>query len=408
MALDLERTAHQLDTMMSGLKDFSSVQTDRLGESLNLLEGFVQEVFLGKLDTSSGLFQWTPPIFPESPAKSIKEPSIPVDYSVVGVDGSHIDVNRHIPVDCFLINTGSAYLRYGAASEAHLSSSPKLFVPPDETVISDPNNPHQLLQIQGTILGAIRAVKEMETLAMYLKNEELANSEPVPIVGLVDGTLLLLDLLRPGIPDFVIDSVLTEGFLWALNDRKKTAEKSEIVVASYISLPGSYEIIDGVRMLACPYTKSDCLYHCGDIKKGTRPCDSASEGLLDRDIMSSLLEEGGRSELFKSNFHVARNYYGDNEITFFYLNTGYEIARVEMPAWASEKRGKIDLVHAVVMEQCRKGRGYPTALMEAHEQAVISTSDRQYFLNLVEEVLERNGIEFTTSQKDRSKRLRWL
>ena len=119
MALDLERTAHQLDTMMSGLKDFSSVQTDRLGESLNLLEGFVQEVFLGKLDTSSGLFQWTPPIFPESPSKSIKEPSIPVDYSVVGVDGSHIDVNRHIPVDCFLINTGSAYLRYGAASEAH-------------------------------------------------------------------------------------------------------------------------------------------------------------------------------------------------------------------------------------------------------------------------------------------------
>ena len=62
MALDLERTAHQLDTMMSGLKDFSSVQTDRLGESLNLLEGFVQEVFLGKLDTSSGLFQWTPDI----------------------------------------------------------------------------------------------------------------------------------------------------------------------------------------------------------------------------------------------------------------------------------------------------------------------------------------------------------
>ena len=124
--------------------------------------------------------------------------------------------------------------------------------------------------------------------------------------------------------------------------------------------------------------------------------------------MSSLLEEGGRSELFKSNFHVARNYYGDNEITFFYLNTGYEIARVEMPAWASEKRGNIDLVHAVVMEQCRKGGGYPTALMEAHEQAVISTSDRQYFLNLVEEVLERNGIEFTTSQKDRSKRLRWL
>ena len=105
---------------------------------------------------------------------------------------------------------------------------------------------------------------------------------------------------------------------------------------------------------------------------------------------------------------MARNYYGDNEITFFYLNTGYEMARVEMPSWASLNQQNVDLVHSVVMEQCRKGRGYPTALMEAHEQAVISTADRRYFLNLVEEVLENNGIEFTTSQKDRSKRLRWL
>ena len=393
---------------MSGLNNFSSAHNDRLAEAVRVLEEFRREIFLEKTDSSSGVFQWTPPVFPENPSKSIKEPSLPTDYTVIGVDGSNIDVNRHIPVDCFLINTGTARLRYGDVPEAYLSSDPQLFVPPDQTVLSDPDNPHKFLQIQGTILGAVRSVKEMETLAAALKNSKPDSVENIPFVGLIDGTLLLLDLLRPGIPDFVIDTVLVEGFIRALDDIKLAAQEKKIVVASYISLPGSDEIIDGIRLLACPYEKSDCLYHCGEIRKGARPCDSAAEGLLDRDLMSVTVKDGERSELFSSNFHMAKNYYGDNEITFFYLNTGYEMARVEMPSWASAKRKDVDLVHSVVMEQCRKGRGYPTALMEAHEQAVISTADRRYFLNLVEEVLENNGIEFTTSQKDRSKRLRWL
>ena len=408
MALDLERTAKQLDAMMSGLNNFSSAHTDRLAEAVRVLKEFQREVFLKKTDSSSAVFQWTPPVFPEKPSKSIEKPSLPTSYAVIGVDGSHIDVNRHIPVDCFLINTGTAHLRYGNKSEAHLSSDPRLFVPPDETVVSDPDNPHKVLQIQGTILGAIRSVKEIETLAEALKKSEPGSFEDIPTVGLVDGTLLLLDLLRPGIPDFVIEAVLVEGFISALNDIKLAAQEKKIVVASYISLPGSDEIIDGIRLLACPYEKSDCLYHCGEVRKGARPCDNSAEGLLDRDLMSVIVKDGERSELFSSNFQMARNYYGDNEITFFYLNTGYEMARVEMPSWASLNQQNVDLVHSVVMEQCRKGRGYPTALMEAHEQAVISTADRRYFLNLVEEVLENNGIEFTTSQKDRSKRLRWL
>ena len=72
MALDLERTAYQLDAMMSGLNNFSSAHNDRLAEAVSVLKEFRREIFLEKTDSSSGVFQWTPPVFPENPSKSIK------------------------------------------------------------------------------------------------------------------------------------------------------------------------------------------------------------------------------------------------------------------------------------------------------------------------------------------------
>ena len=60
------------------------------------------------------------------------------------------------------------------------------------------------------------------------------------------------------------------------------------------------------------------------------------------------------------------------------------------------------------MEQCKKGNGYPVAISEAHEQAVINGADRYLFKEMVNQALERQGINTYTSQKDRSKRMPWL
>ena len=117
---------------------------------------------------------------------------------------------------------------------------------------------------------------------------------------------------------------------------------------------------------------------------------------------------GQRTEIFGSSSELVKSYYEDNEVRFFYVNTGDEIARVEMPKWVAEDESSVSLVHSLVADQCRLGSGYPACLMEAHEQAVISTSDRSYFLNLLEEVLEGQNMRFYTSRKDHSKRIRWL
>jgi hypothetical protein len=88
-------------------------------------------------------------------------------------------------------------------------------------------------------------------------------------------------------------------------------------------------------------------------------------------------------------------------IQFFYLKVGREIARVEFPAWVVEH--DLDLVHALIYDQCQRGAGYPVAVQRAHEQAVIHDGDRRQMEALVERLLVTRDISATRSAKSISK-----
>lgn len=407
MALDLSKTALQLDKMADGLKDSKEVAGGRLTSASELLTKFELDQFAESRSASLNIFQWSTPDFPIKPIESIPPSEKPINYVAIGVDGSHIDVNRHIPVDCFLINTGIVTLKYGMDPVAEIESFPKLFFGHSDTILTDPTNPHRYVPIQGTVLGAIRAVHEIEALVKKLQTKKISDPK-LPIVGLMDGTLVMLDLLRAGVQDFVIRSVLEERFVKALDDIRRFSATRQVIVASYISFPGSTEVMDGVRLLACPFDTADCRNYCRDKGVERRPCDASALGLKDRDVFGQFLDDGFRSPIFGSSSQLVKTYYGDNDVKFFYMKVGEEIARVEVPVWVAEDSGKLDLVHSVILDQCELGSGYPACLIEAHEQAVISTADRAYFMNLVEDALETRNISFFTSGKDRSKRLRWL
>ena len=64
--------------------------------------------------------------------------------------------------------------------------------------------------------------------------------------------------------------------------------------------------------------------------------------------------------------------------------------------------------HALIVDQCVKGQGYPVALMESHEQAVLTVGDRRSFTTLVERALEDRLLPASTSEKSLSKSVRWL
>jgi len=103
-----------------------------------------------------------------------------------------------------------------------------------------------------------------------------------------------------------------------------------------------------------------------------------------------------------------RQHYGEHQVHFFYLKLEEEVVRVEIPQWIAERDDLVGLVHTLVMDQCRRGHGYPVALMEAHEKAVVTAADREGFRLLVEQAMADERVEVRSSGKSRSKRLRWV
>ena len=79
-----------------------------------------------------------------------------------------------------------------------------------------------------------------------------------------------------------------------------------------------------------------------------------------------------------------------------------------MPRWASRREDLVDLVHSVVLEQCRLGQGYPLALAEAHEQAVLNGADREEFWRMVDIEMGGRGVSMLKSAKAASKQTRWV
>ncbi|GAI97134.1 unnamed protein product, partial [marine sediment metagenome] len=125
-------------------------------------------------------------------------------------------------------------------------------------------------------------------------------------------------------------------------------------------------------------------------------------------LFLNLLAEGERSALFISPSKIVEKRYGLHRIYFFYLRVDDEVARVEIPQWVATDKELLNLVHALVLDQCRRGLGYPVALSEAHEQAVVTAADREQFWQLVDSSLVEENMPSLTSAKSQSKRTRWV
>lgn len=330
-------------------------------------------------------------------------PDTPAEYTVGATDGSLIEPDRHGVAYYFVVNIGSAVLRYGERSSATLSSEPALGYKPEDLylVVGDDE-----VRLEGGLLRVRRAVMETERLAAMLEPE----CDGRPLVGLLDGTLI------PWLPEGHGGDQpgLREALLGPLTEALARLEEQGVPIASYVSRPRSNEVVNTLRVAECPHEKVECRKHCP--RRGPRhpaPCDRVSgidtlPGFSDRHLLEALpLGEGERSALFASRSKTMEQYHAEG-VYFCYVNVGPEIARLEMPAWVARDPAKCDLVHAVVYDQCRRGGGYPRALTEAHEKAVIGTGDRQHCDRIVELALGRNRVPLTVSAKAWSKTQRGI
>ena len=403
MGLDMGQTVLQLDQLTRSVRGASEARDARLTDLINAAAGIDPETATTKTaDTRQRPYLAAE--VEESLLGAYPPSEPPADWVVAAVDGSHIDVDRHLPVACYLLNFGGCVLTYGSNPNATLFSHPYLATTPEELYISDPTNSTGEEMISGALLGLVRTVKELETLAKTV--EECQSG--LPVLGLVDGSLVLWGLSGHAYRPYVSDAIINDGLLPAMKRLEKLAETRPVALAAYVSFPRSTEAVNAVRCSLCPHDNAVCTQSCNNRRSTQQPCNGANE-FLDRDIFQRLLKPGWRSPVYKTNSSVSRESYDEaHKVYFFYVNAGEEIGRVEVPKWVANNETLLSLTHSLVWDQCQRGQGYPVAISESHEQAVVSAGDRRVFRRLLTDSLERQGLSAATSQKDRSKRSPWV
>jgi NurA domain len=242
-----------------------------------------------------------------------------------------------------------------------------------------------------------RTVLEIEVLSeMACRWVRPPGAHTEPNLALVDGSLIywFLDGLCSEARDRILLPILS---YW------EDLRQNGIPLLGYVSASRSTEALNFLRFPQCPHPQPNCQAYCGSSLDKT-PCQTI-DPLRDTTLWQSLLSPGQRSCLWKSRLKILDLYDAAHHIYFCYINVGTEIARVEIPAWVAENKTLLERSLSILLGQVDKGFGYPIALAESHNLAVIRSADRHSFFSLLEEQLIYSGLNNVgTSYKEARKR----
>ena len=177
MALDLGLTTHQLSSALDGVARDIHTRGQRLDEAINRSltvpagEAAFRTAAVGRRPYISARTG------PEGLLGSRPPTEVPGDWTALSVDGSHINVDRHLPLRCHLINLGGCAITYGRNFGCQLFSEPALAVDDEDLYLRPPDGARGETLIAGPLLSALRTVREVERLADAVEN--LADDRPV-------------------------------------------------------------------------------------------------------------------------------------------------------------------------------------------------------------------------------------
>ncbi|GAC1396533.1 MAG: DNA double-strand break repair nuclease NurA [Chloroflexota bacterium] len=311
---------------------------------------------------------------------------VPESHTIVGTDGSQIDLDRHGLAPCYLINVGSAVVAYGAQPAASLTSHARLHYADDDG--GSPEGEARIA-VQGSMLDLHRTLAEQQR-ALELARGVAAREAAGPLLVLMDGTLVVWRFSGRGAERA---APIMESYLAGL----RAFQRAGIPLCSYVSRPAARDLVT-LLSLAGPRMAGG--------NSGAHDTPYAALRVLQDRLLFDDLPPGTRSSLCASTAPGLEDGSDEQRIHFFYLNVGSEVGRVEVPGWVAADPRLLDLVHTLVVDQCRLGWGYPVVLSEAHEQAVVRGGEREAFLRMVSTALNDHGLAASLSLKRLSKNRR--
>ncbi|MBD2357097.1 DNA double-strand break repair nuclease NurA [Tolypothrix sp. FACHB-123] len=386
--LDLTKLARQ----MQGLSQHLSLEAAASRQRLELAQQYLHKAYAEQEDLIARQEKWRDRILfanatPMEPLQTcIDIPVPPKIHTVIATDGSQIAPNHHEIAYCYLLNIGRVVLHYGQNRHPLLDSLPEVFYRPEDLYMS-----RQWGIRTEEWMGYRRTASEatvLAELACAVKGE-------VPILAMVDGSLIywFLEQLPLDARDRILPPILEA---W------QRMRDAQIPLMGYLSASRNVEGMNFLRLLACPHPVPDCISYCPNQLEKV-PC-KVFEPLRDTSLWTTQLKPGQRGPLWRSNARIL-DLYEDQTIYFCYVHVGTEIARIEVPAWVAKNTTMFDQALGLMLAQVQKGYGYPVAIAEAHNQAVVRGGDKTRFFALLEKQMIKAGLRNVgTSYKEARKR----
>ncbi|TVP68479.1 MAG: DNA double-strand break repair nuclease NurA [Leptolyngbya sp. LCM1.Bin17] len=396
--LDLMKLARQMQGISQHLSQEAEAAKRRVEVARQLMAVAIhqQAALIDRLDQWRDRLGFVAAQPVEPLATRLALAAAPATHTVLATDGSQISPSHHEIAYCYLINVGRVVLHYGQSRFPLLDSLPEVVYRPEDLYQSRPwgIGTEEWMGYRRTVAEAVVLAELGEATRQLLAPVD-GPGQPPPTLALVDGSLIywFLEPLPAEARQHILPPILAA---W------ERLRQLDIPLVGYLSASRSGEGLNFLRLAACPFPQPDCPTHCQG-QSDAAPCTQFMP-LRDATFWATELAPGQRSPFWRSSASILDSY-GDHTVYFCYLHVGAEVARIELPQWVMVDRQLCQQAIQMVLTQVQKGYGYPVALAEAHNQAVVRGGDRSRFFALLEQEMIRAGLKHVgTSYKEARKR----
>ena len=386
MPINYQEVYTQIQSIGAGAKERRKKKEDAQAEARRLLTQFGSQLdFLrSKVDSAKQadanircaypLDEALASSFDVQPFDQTQGKPASVTPTLIAADGSQAIADRHSPVQFCVINVGAICMKPNSGETPAVEVESELFY-------GDAIEENGLTTDGGVALR--RDLAERSVI------EKLSKGLNESVVSFTDGTLEIFrarDIDNASMYRSVLDRYVS--VLSRLQERG-------IVSAGYIDKPSSSLVVKLLELTQITIPEEmEKLRTAPPLKYVT---DRWLFGYNNK--LFQLLPPGHRSAVFKIQSNSEKTYKGALELHFFYLNVGTEghpwPVRVEIPKWVADDKEKLNLLHTVLVEQCRMmgSRPYPYLLHRAHETAVVKHEEKQQIEQLLTIELRKNNEE---------------
>ena len=384
MPIDYQQIFVQIKEIGKNAKERRKKKEDAQASARELLAFYSSEldVLRSKVDLAKQADSNTRCALPinESLASSYPVPDSAIQATLIAADGSQINPDRHAAIQFCVVNVGAIQMKLNSGE------TPKIFTD-TELLYGDDLLPNGYPMSDGLV-----ALKR--DLAERTKLDELSKGLQGSVVTFTDGPIELWGAKGEDANSY---EAIVQKYLGVLS----RLQGRGVITAGYVDKP-SADLV--VRLLEIASADNEQIQKMREF----HPLRGVSDRWLFGEHKNPLLPPGHRSAVFGIQSTSEKKYTGILSLHFFYLNVGTEghpwPVRVEIPKWVADDKTKLDLLHGVLVEQCRMmgSKPYPYLLHRAHETAVVKMEEKQQIENMLAMELRNQGEEMDDGSNKQS------